>query len=55
MATKKTNELKLYQRDHFLDKIKLLVEPAIEKEELKDQKIKQPKKRLKKSLKKIKG
>jgi len=35
MATKKTNELKLYQREHFLDKIKLLVEPAIEKEELK--------------------
>ena len=34
MATK-TNELKLYQREHFLDKIKLLVEPAIEKEELK--------------------
>ena len=35
MATKKTNELKLYQREHFLNKIKLLVEPAIEKEELK--------------------
>ncbi len=35
MTTKKTNELKLYQREHFLDKIKLLVEPAIEKEELK--------------------
>jgi len=35
MATKKTNELKLYQREHFLNKIRLLVEPAIEKEELK--------------------
>ena len=44
MATK-TNELKLYQREHFLEKIKLLVEPAIEKEE----EIKQLKKKLNKT------
>ena len=34
MATK-TNELKLYQREHFLEKIKKKLEPAIEREELK--------------------
>jgi len=35
VTTQKTNELKQYQREHFLEKIKLLVRPAIEREELK--------------------
>ena len=34
MATK-TNELKLYQREHFLEKIEKKLQPAIEREELK--------------------
>ena len=33
--TTKTNELKLYQREHFLEKIQKQLQPAIEREELK--------------------